>query len=193
MKKLLVLTAALALFAAPAFATIINGPHDLSDNNVQTGTTEVCVYCHTPHSALSNAFTDVPLWNIKASANTSSVTGESAMCMACHDGQVLFADQSNPTNSAAAGGGYNFTTYGAIAADAAGLSNDHPVGINYADSITSKPGEFKAIGSLTGGVKLSTANRVECFSCHDVHNETNTPFLISTNAGSALCVGCHNK
>ena len=36
-------------------------------------------------------------------------------------------------------------------------------------------------------------DQVECASCHDVHDDTNEPFLIESNAGSAICVDCHNK
>lgn len=35
--------------------------------------------------------------------------------------------------------------------------------------------------------------RVECASCHDPHNTTNGTFLRRTNAGSGLCLTCHNK
>jgi ABC-type metal ion transport system substrate-binding protein len=52
----------------------------------------------------------------------------------------------------------------------------------------------------------STANRLECTSCHDVHNQEGTPFDIVKNPklvkivgvdgqgkGSLLCRSCHNK
>lgn len=34
---------------------------------------------------------------------------------------------------------------------------------------------------------------VECGSCHDPHNTTNGTFLRISNAGSAVCLTCHNK
>ena len=34
---------------------------------------------------------------------------------------------------------------------------------------------------------------VECASCHDPHNAANGTFLRKTNAGSAVCLACHNK
>jgi predicted CXXCH cytochrome family protein len=34
---------------------------------------------------------------------------------------------------------------------------------------------------------------VECASCHDPHNSTNATFLRINNAGSAVCLTCHNK
>jgi predicted CXXCH cytochrome family protein len=35
--------------------------------------------------------------------------------------------------------------------------------------------------------------RVECASCHDPHNTSNGTFLRRSNAGSNLCLTCHNK
>jgi len=32
---------------------------------------------------------------------------------------------------------------------------------------------------------------VQCGSCHNVHNNTNTPFLRISNVNSALCTTCH--
>ncbi len=34
---------------------------------------------------------------------------------------------------------------------------------------------------------------VECASCHDPHSATNPTFLRVSNAGSAVCLTCHNK
>lgn len=189
MKKLLVLTVALALFAAPAMATVANSKHNLSGKGIiaaGTGSTELCVYCHTPHAALSTNTADVPLWNIVAGADLNSTPGESTMCMACHDGNVTFADQSNPTNGAAAGAAYSVTGNYDIYDGANGLTNDHPVGFTY----NAADANFKAVVT---GAKLSTSGKVECFSCHNVHDYTNAPFLIMSNASSALCVACHEK
>lgn len=47
---------------------------------------------------------------------------------------------------------------------------------------------FDANGSLTAGTYPS----VECASCHDPHT-SNTTFLRISNAGSAVCLACHNK
>lgn len=193
MKKLLVITAALALFAAPAFAIVSGGSHDLTDNSV-SNKGEICVFCHTPHGAQSAAFGDVPLWNIdSATANTSAVTGDSEMCMACHDGTVMFTDVVKPGRGALDAGGYTYATFGNLSGDALGMTNDHPVNISYAAAEAAKTGEFIAAASITNGAKLSTGGTVECFSCHDVHDETNAPYLRGTMAASALCLGCHIK
>ena len=60
------MTGALALTANVAFAGIANTKHNLGSNGgtgqfTSTATGEICVYCHTPHGADTNAA--VPLWN----------------------------------------------------------------------------------------------------------------------------------
>lgn len=67
------------------------------------GTTEVCVFCHTPHGA--DTTVSAPLWN-RAVANTAGYTmyssptmdsspsaanmGVSLACLSCHDGTIAF-------------------------------------------------------------------------------------------------------
>ena len=55
------------------------------------------------------------------------------------------------------------------------------------------------------GFLLNGNHRLECTSCHDVHNQVGTPFDIVSNpklvkingtqagVGSLLCRSCHNK
>jgi predicted CXXCH cytochrome family protein len=114
MKKALSILAAVAVMAVgtSAFAdTIVNSKHDLSNQSSGSQyranvTTQICVYCHTPH----NANPSIPLWNRLGSsnqaqnlfrlysgvgmANVSYKTGFtpesiSLFCMSCHDGSAL--------------------------------------------------------------------------------------------------------
>jgi len=74
MKKLLVVSAALALLAGPELgsATIRNSAHDLSSTSTYTRQgggingdadfDQLCAYCHTPHKADRSVAT-APLWN----------------------------------------------------------------------------------------------------------------------------------
>ncbi|MDQ1314949.1 MAG: hypothetical protein QG662_1058 [Pseudomonadota bacterium] len=121
---------------------------------------EICVFCHTPHGADSTA--SVPLWNRKLAAGTyttyntlgtSSLIGGvakvgsvSIACLSCHDGATAMDVMINAPGS----GGYNpagaawsltggsWTTgtgqlNGATITNiGANLTNDHPVGIQYA-------------------------------------------------------------
>lgn len=111
MKKTLLAIALVALLSAPAVAQIAGTAHDLS---TFTNTTEVCVFCHTPHDSLvqaPRATNQYPLWNHQLSVAGpflvyDSVTMEqhppsagyddfngndntsTALCMSCHDGTV---------------------------------------------------------------------------------------------------------
>ncbi|MDT8442301.1 MAG: cytochrome c3 family protein [Desulfuromonadales bacterium] len=101
------------------------------------------------------------------------------------------------------------------------LSDDHPISFSY-QSVINDPkymvggpneDDLRHIGnvgdptSVLGyngeGIRLFGPDfRVECSSCHDPHvnyegslggNEAYRPFLIRPNAGSELCLSCHNK
>ena len=66
------------------------------------------------------------------------------------------------------------------------LSNDHPVGFDYA-AVVAADAEIQA-------TTLPLYNGdMWCSTCHDVHDNTDTPFLQAANGGSALCLTCHIK
>ncbi len=98
------------------------------------------------------------------------------------------------------------------------LSDDHPISFKYQSVVDEKGDEFKDIATAQlAGVRFfpqdgaSADLRVECSSCHDPHvmydpyyalngtttnagvDESYRPFLITSNAGSALCLACHTK
>jgi predicted CXXCH cytochrome family protein len=90
------------------------------------------------------------------------------------------------------------------------LENDHPVSIDYSQVVSQDPNAFVALTpDGTNGAHVGTDTRVrlfpnpaggggwfvECPSCHDVHNNPagQEPFLVKSNAGSALCTTCHIK
>lgn len=70
------------------------------------------------------------------------------------------------------------------------LADDHPVGVNYPASGSFVPAPPD--GRFPNGVHL-TNGRVECDSCHDPHDPTKPPFLLTSNESSALCYTCHVK
>ena len=79
------------------------------------------------------------------------------------------------------------------------FTNDHPIAITY-DEVSDLGLQPKATVAAAGLPLFN--NKVQCASCHDVHNWSlspktgfgGTPFLrIDNNTGSALCVACHKK
>jgi len=80
------------------------------------------------------------------------------------------------------------------------LSNDHPVSFTYDLDLAETDGGLfdpaSTASSLGGTIEedMLFAGRMECASCHDVHNKYELPRLLKiANAGSALCLTCHDK
>lgn len=222
MKKVLVLAAAIALFATPAMSDVIsNSKHNLSTSGAgaitSTDYDEICVFCHTPHGA-DTSVTNAPLWNRNTTTvavadlyNSTSLEAASApttvlpailasdavLCLSCHDGASLAGNLVNVTNSIGAqpafGAGNDVVSGFTNLLDATnGLTNDHPIGMNYTTVQGTDTGAFVAAGTVT--TTLSLPNGVMwCSTCHDVHDNANAPFLAVPNGGSALCLTCHIK
>jgi predicted CXXCH cytochrome family protein len=191
---------------AMAASLITGSKHDLSTsgpNATLKGGTDLCVYCHTPHSATSST---VPLWNRSIvtagytaySSSTLNATvgqpgGISSACLSCHDGSV--GVDAYATHGVVAAGTVAKKISGA-ALLGTDLSNDHPISFTYDAALATADGSLVSPASLvlvSTGIPLFVG-KMECASCHNVHdNTTAPPFLRVSNAGSALCLKCHNK
>lgn len=186
-----------ALAPATGWSAISGTAHDLSGN--AWGSTEKCVFCHTPHNAKTGQ--TVPLWNRAAtvatftlySSSTLNATmgqpaGISKACLSCHDGTVAMDSFGNNT------GTHLMTGSAKVGTD---LSDDHPVSFTYDTALATADGSLVTPASASfvdaGHAVPLFAGKMECASCHDVHNNTNAPFLRKSNSGSALCLTCHNK
>ena len=212
------LLVALGLISGQAFAgTIVGTAHDFSASGFSGG--EICVVCHTPHHADTTVL-EAPLWNHELTTQTFAMytsptldaaqdaqpTGSSKLCLSCHDGATAID---------AFGGNVGTLFMGGSAAVGANddLTDDHPISITYdaalatvdqglhdptATTVIIGDGGDKTRTGLVSDLMLPAA-KVQCSSCHDVHNNfvvpgTNgTPFLKVTKAGSKICLTCHNK
>ena len=162
---------------------------------------QLCVYCHAPHTA--DTTPPAPLFNRNLATKSftvySSTTldmaiaqpGESSMvCLGCHDGTISIDTILNEPNS-----GWTVDSGHVVATSANGyfatdLSSEHPIGITYATSGDNSDSAFLA----TPANSLPLYNtKVECGSCHNVHEYTHKPFLRVANTSSTLCLSCHNK
>ena len=104
-----------ALFSGNVLAQSITGTaHDLRAIAIPTtdgNNNEVCVYCHTPHSASTAV---ASLWNKTVLANTTytmysnpatidapsdntTLTSASLACLSCHDGATAFDSMTGLT------------------------------------------------------------------------------------------------
>ena len=204
MKRALSILTGMALLAATAWAQGISGSaHDFSNAN-WNNTGEICIVCHTPHNANTDV-TNSPLWNHQVTtstftpysssslnATTGQPSGVSKLCLSCHDGTVAIDNFGSNTN-----GNNMITGDKNLGTD---LSNDHPVSITYDATLATADGGLKDPTSTNSGLGHTIAEdmlfngKLECASCHDVHNGSGqSHLLVKSNSGSALCLTCHNK
>jgi predicted CXXCH cytochrome family protein len=173
----------------------------------------ICIFCHGTHRGRPSA----PLWNrnemggdyIPYTSSTAVAlpgqpTGESLLCLSCHDGTIALGKVRNRAAPIQMRGGV--TTLPSQAHDRArwprgrsgpgylgkDLSDDHPISFRYS-SLMSNSGELVDPGSLTGPVKLDAGGELQCTTCHNAHDDTFSYFLVMSNQASALCVTCHQK
>lgn len=180
---------------------------------------EICVVCHTPHNA-DTSVTAAPLWNHELTAVTFAMyssptlnasqdaipTGSSKLCLSCHDGVTAIDSFGGNTGSILMSGS-------AAIGSGSNLTDDHPISILYDLALSSmdrdlynpdvqmviigEGGDKTRTGTIT---ELMTPDgKVQCSSCHDVHNNfvgpgiNDQPLLRVSKAGSKLCLTCHNK
>ncbi len=203
--------------------SVVGSKHDLSTTGgtPATDVTRVCVFCHTPHQA-SAANGQYPLWNHTLSSTASYGTYSSPtldatdvtdlggatvgtaptsnLCLSCHDGTVSVASMYNPPNenpsptiTAISGridsGGLIISTAN-LGTD---LTDDHPVNFTYDTALATADGALNDPATDSAVAALLINSKVQCTSCHEVHDPTNVPFLVMDNTGSALCITCHIK
>ncbi len=183
---------------------------------------EVCIFCHTPHNATSqtmiwnrqNPSATFSLYSNPGSMVTTPIqpTTYSLRCLSCHDGSVAIDALNNvggrqpvPAMMAIGDVYYPGSPYGSGGANIGGnyagnpnvnnLSDDHPVSILYDNgAFTLSNGRLKDPSALGPTLPLF-GSRVECSTCHDVHNNSGgLPYLLRVTASkSTLCLSCHNK
>lgn len=142
------------------------------------------------------------------------------LCLTCHDGTISNM-QTNTTGFTTTGtwasGTWetkarigNAPANNETAADNNGgtLRDDHPINFVYENSYTAKGGASSGLvakatleatpgsTSLTVGSSkpFDGSGKMQCNSCHLVHNEGNTAGLLrKPKAGSTICLRCHEK
>jgi predicted CXXCH cytochrome family protein len=213
MKKTMPATAMmLFLLSAPVAlgGTLIGSPHDFRGYLWYRGG-ELCLPCHAPHMTET---VPAPLWNPDLSPQTFSMyakthspamaavvnrqpDGISKICLSCHDGTLA---------SDTYGGNPGATAY-QLGWELLGTNpgNNHPISFLYNTALAAKRAglydpsiKFSGLTGSSGTIAADMlfSNRMECSSCHDVHNKKAVPgtkLLVKDNAGSALCLTCHNK
>ena len=203
MKKLSFLLLFLAATTL-SFSQIANSGHDFS-GDAWNASGEICIVCHTPHNADMTVAT-APLWNhevtvftpyvLYSSSTLNATVGqpgdESKLCLSCHDGTVALENFGGVTGST-----NNYVTGTALVGT--DISDDHPISFTYDAALATADGGLydpTTANSGLGGtitVDMLFSGRLECASCHDVHDDALGMFLRIDNAASALCLTCHDK
>ncbi|MGD9897703.1 MAG: cytochrome c3 family protein [Calditrichaceae bacterium] len=207
MKRLSIFNLAVILFfmiGGSAFAqSIVGSAHDFSSAAWNTSD-QICIVCHTTHNA-DVSVSDAPLWNHEmtsatftpySSASMNATVGQpdasSKLCMSCHDGTIAVDNYGGQT-----GGSHFITGNSLVGTD---LSDDHPVSFTYDAALANSDGGLYDPSTANSGMGGTISNdlliggKVQCASCHDVHNSQGfSKLLVISNSSSALCLTCHNK
>lgn len=109
---------ALLAVSSVAMASVVNTKHNLGasnsvSSNHTTATTEICIFCHTPHGADNTTF--APIWNratgtatytrfsalgrLTFDAKEAPIGAVSAACLSCHDGTQSMDSVINSSGS----------------------------------------------------------------------------------------------
>jgi predicted CXXCH cytochrome family protein len=206
MKKIpIFLLVIIAVASLPLLATadITGTKHDFSTTGDASGQgfglsgNQICVVCHTPHHGTTGL--EAPLWNHTTTtatftpytggtldATVGQPQGVSLLCLSCHDGTVALDAFGG------AAGTTPITGDGLLGTD---LSNDHPVSFTYDAALVTADGALNdpTAAPIADWLYGAGSDQLECASCHDVHDNTNAPFLRLSNDNSALCLTCHIK
>jgi predicted CXXCH cytochrome family protein len=208
-KKLLVTSLALLggwVVSSTASAALTGSKHDFTA--LGWGNSQICLPCHAPHNN-KNAPGSL-LWNhtltttsytlyssptFDATTTVGQPSAVSKFCLSCHDGTVALDAYGNHTPVP--------TYISGNALLSTDLSNDHPISFDYNAALvtadTATGGGIAGLvvpasaSSVVAGIPLFSG-KMECASCHDVHNKHSIAGLLnSSNTGSALCLKCHIK
>lgn len=159
----------------------------------------------------SVGLTWVPLTTVRGTALPSDVTTAaiegSRACLSCHDGTV--AEGSVLVYQSAGSGASRTLSVSGADATAGNLSSgsqpyidpthlekrDHPLatpkpaaGAGFTNYVTSDGGTGVWYRKSSNNIQY-----VQCQSCHEPHDDTVAPFLLISNAASAICKSCHDK
>ena len=214
-------------FGSMAYAGVSTTKHNLSSTGTgdfkTAGTTEICVFCHTPHMTEAKG-TALPLWNhtLQSAATnygvyasdtfdgagtaadtvaSTTVDGStvSTLCLSCHDGSIAVSSLMNGPN------GSTITCDSTAADTGTDCILDANETTNLGNDLSNDhPVNFTYDGALEtadGSLNDSTAltygvlygGKVQCASCHDPHESVNPTFLRGPMTDSTLCLDCHNK
>ena len=186
-------------------------------------TADKCNVCHEAHtpgfanplwhrnmsvSATFTVYGDPSLPSGSLDATVGQPDGETVMCLTCHDG-VAGLDQYGWANAFGPGTGVA-TGYVPPHPFGGNLAADHPVSFVYDAGLATTDGFLfdpttQAVPTQTAfngfvqngtiqNVLLGANDKLQCSSCHDVHNKWANDHLLNVPyTSSEICETCHDK
>lgn len=110
----------------------------------------------------------------RGGAGGGAVSGDRPLgCLSCHDGSVA---SSTGTESYAPG-------------SMGDEGHAHPIDISYVESVLRNRTRLRNPAAVDRRLAMPDG-KVQCVTCHD-RSSTEDHMLVMSNAGSALCYGCH--
>lgn len=174
--------------------------------------TEVCKFCHIPHSAVvpqplwGHALSRVPRYDVPQPAGRPVAfpqpDGSSRLCLSCHDGTVALGELAGKRSAIPMQGAQRLGPgrQGFLGTD---LSGGHPVSIAISDSAR-EMGDAESdmvvrpLAAVRGGgsVRLDAQGKVQCTTCHDPHADRffvpgKVPHFWVKPTVSEVCQACH--
>ncbi len=199
--------------------------HDLSRNGADAYAAgaeavdiqnRICVFCHASHHATAPAdINHYPIWSqstativsFQTYANGVNTAGQpgsvSQLCLSCHDGSIACNIYGNFPPGAIKYADERWSTGKILTQRRLDyLLFKHPIGFDYRDVSTKhfgfNPATSPLLGTKTGDMTINDLlwdGRIECSSCHDVHNAKNEgrKFTWTSDIWSRFCFTCHKK
>ncbi len=209
----------LAAGAAAAQEGVASTRHNLSvsgPGEVKALTeTEVCKFCHVPHSAVAavplwgHALSRVPSYAVPQLHRAQGVTvpapqpdGASRLCLSCHDGTVALGDLG-PRRRVVPMAGAQRLERGRKGFLGTDLSGSHPVSMVVPDG---DPGSVDPTSDMglrplsvvkaEGLVHVDAQGKMQCTTCHDPHSDRyyhpgRVPRFWVRPTVDEVCLACH--
>ncbi len=169
--------------------------------------TEICIFCHTSHMSgkaaplwnrLSSGVAYIPYQSTTAKAVFGQPTGDSKLCLSCHDGTIALGLVRSRGGRGRGGRGRGGRRMSSLPRNRLVLGNDladdHPISFAYDSALFSASGGQLADPiMLFDYIRLDKNRQLQCTTCHNPHDNQYGNFLVMNNTGSALCVTCHKK
>lgn len=206
---------------------IVNSPHDFS-GSAWNFRGEICRTCHVPHdhSKSTKLYENGLLWNHQVSATTYTMydaawsntldntqsaqpDGTAKLCLGCHDGEVAINQFDRNFDGVSDGVGQTIDLINAgfeiPGSNALGdLRGTHPLSIAYSGTDGGLNPATNPMGTSGTIDSVLDNGKVQCSSCHDVHDTAGEAVggthllrvaqtVATGGAASGLCLTCHNK